>query len=141
MAESDELPPELSELEQQLRARRVPAGGEVYKQRVLQAVMNERRATERPSARLKRAASAWTFAAAIAAAVLLWLNLSLIAVSDTQLRAGAGGSSDERREAVQQLLEAVPELSIEDAQRQVLLFEAGARGIRAPVPKRSSTSL
>jgi hypothetical protein len=65
--DSFDLPPELSEVERRLIERRSPQPSAALRERILAAMRNERKP--------KRAT--WQFVAAVAAAVLLILNLDL----------------------------------------------------------------
>jgi len=123
----DEWPPDLRALEEQLAGRRVEAGGAAFKLRVLGAMNAARRAPGRQP-------YTWWQAAA-AAAVVLWMNVSFIAATETELRVGDPVTATERRESVRQMRELLPELTEREAERQLLLLQARAHTLLAPLPR------
>jgi hypothetical protein len=78
--EDFELPPELLELEQELAGRQMPGLPPDHRGSVLAAVRQE--LAKRDSVRLILRRR-WEFAAAVAALVLCWLNLSMSAANNT----------------------------------------------------------
>jgi hypothetical protein len=120
-----DLPPELAELERRLQQRHKQEPSASLRQRVLDAGRGRE-----PVA----AGGFWRFAAAVVAAALLAINLSMSAANNTDWRlAGdaprgdvAGGSDDG---------------SDREARRQALLFEARSRLAPAGPVSRPTSSL
>ena len=118
-------------LERELAGRPRPEPTEALRRRVMDAVHGALGAGPSP---VRRAMSAWEFAATIAAAVVLWMNLSMSAVNrmdweaDGRLRNGI-------ETAVALVRDLAPELSEAEARRQVLLLKAAERMVRAPKPE------
>ena len=127
---AEPLPPELSELERQLAARGGPAPDAHVKLRVLRAVQAELRSRE--SWRLRRK-HAWHFAAGVAAAVLLWLNLSLFAANHTEWNFNRNDSRGETLAMAREIRELLPELTEGEALRQAALLQTNARALPVPI--------
>ncbi|OAI48669.1 hypothetical protein AYO44_06815 [Planctomycetaceae bacterium SCGC AG-212-F19] len=117
--EHPELTPELADLETAL-VHDLPAAPAGLRNRVLMAVRKELAVVRPPHS----PGTSWSwYAAGVAAACLLALNLFLITGNNL-----AGRPVGPRAAAlVQQVLEAVPELTPEEARSQALLYSAGGR--------------
>jgi hypothetical protein len=124
------MPPELESLERELMDRKVPGPSEDLRQRVVSAARAAR--GKRASSRRLRHVANWRFAAAAAAAVVLWLNLSMSAVNNTTLFARDRGDVRELKDSVRRLCSLLPELSEDEAVRRALLMKARAGWV--PVP-------
>jgi hypothetical protein len=123
--DNDKLPLELAELEQRLVARPCPEPAAGLRRRVLGAVARE---LEQPAApRLS-----WTTMAVPAAAVLLWINLSMSAVNHTDWHFGSRTDRATFAASATRLRTLFPEMSEGEAYRQALLLEAGAYLTPAP---------
>jgi hypothetical protein len=112
-----ELSPELQQLERDLAHRPLPGAPAVLRQRILDD-LGSRRRTE-------RARDRWQFAAAVAAAALLWLNLSMSATQATDFGFRPAGPSDSIEPTARQIGRLVPEFSADEARRQAVLLRAG----------------
>jgi hypothetical protein len=109
-----ELPPDLAELERLLSRRRRPAPPADLRQRVLAAV---RRASA------GEVAGFWRFAAGVAAAALLAINLSMSAAGNTDWHL-AGEPAPDCAASADRIHEVLPELSEREARRQAVLLRA-----------------
>ena len=119
-----QLSAELQELERALAGRPLPGPSAHLREKVLGDVRR------RPPP--DRGKTRWQFAVAVAATVLLWLNLSLAATraTDCGLRPGGPGQSIET--ARRQIEELLPELSPEQSRRQAILLRAGSALVLCP---------
>ncbi len=116
-----ELPPDLSALEADLAGRTLPDAPPGLRDRIL--AVAERAQAERLASRRSWA----TFLGGLAAAFLVAANLALGAVNATTfLKARARGQVGTAALA-QQIQEAVPELSAEEARCRAVLHQAGSR--------------
>lgn len=124
--EPSDLPEPLREIEARLASRPGIEPPSHLRQRILAEVRRNLAAPVRPRLSL------WEFAAALAAAVLVAMNLSMAAASQTALSlpSGPGNGIDEAVAAVRQL---VPDMPEAEARRQVVLLKAGSRLVPAPV--------
>jgi len=136
---AEELPPELRELEDALAARVAPDAEGASRARVLGAVRQELAAKGKwgqtpfcPYKMVSVPIFPWRFAAAAAAAVLAWLNLSMSAVNDTGFRLRAGSNGWDERAAVAEVRGLIPDCSEAEARRHVLLLRARAQLVAAP---------
>jgi hypothetical protein len=112
-----DLPPDLAALERELAALGQP-GPPALRPRVLAAVGRElRRDGRRP---------AWRFAAATAAAVLLWVNLSMSVANNTDWRLAPATEPGQIAATADRLRELAPDLPDAELRRQALLARAGA---------------
>jgi hypothetical protein len=109
-----ELPPDLAHLERRLaeRPRQEPPAD--LRQRVLAAL-------GRGCGR--EATGFWRFVAAVAAAVVLAINLSMSAANDTDWRLG-GDLAPKQTASADRIREVLPELSEREARRQAVLLRA-----------------
>jgi hypothetical protein len=118
MTEDFPLPPELQGLEQRLAARPRPQPSSRLKEQVLGSLRSELRRSQ--------GGARWAFAVAVAATVLLWLNLSLSATQATDF----GLRLDGRRQPVEpiaaEIRQLLPDLPPHEALRQAVLLRAGA---------------
>jgi hypothetical protein len=120
----NELPPDLAELERRLAGRPRPEPAAGLRPRVLAAVGRE--------LGRRGGGSAWRFAAATAAAALLWINFSMSVANDMDWRLGRGLDGATLAAAAGRLRQLVPELPEREALRQALLLQAGSRLVPAP---------
>lgn len=127
MAEHD-LPDDLVGLARDLASRPRPAPSGNLRQRVLAAMRSE---LARPAAAPRRRLGTWEFAAAVAAAVLFGMNLSMVVASGAQLDLG-GPPSNGTEAAVASLQHLLPDLPEREARRQVALLKAASCVVPAP---------
>jgi len=123
--EDEQLSAELEELERDLAGRPRAEPSADLRERVIEGVQAE--------LRRRKARNGWAFAAAVAAAALVWINLSLSATLGTDYgprRVRPRPPVDRMAQQIQQLL---PELSDCEALRQAVLLEAGWDLPRYPV--------
>jgi len=122
------LPEDLVSLERELGARPHPRPTDALRERVMGEV---RGALACDAARTSRRLSVWEFAAALAAAVMLWMNLSMIAASDTRLDLRASRANGTEA-SVAALRELVPGLSEQEARREVTRLGRGLPLVPTP---------
>ena len=119
-----QLTPELERLERDLAVRPRLEPSAEWQQWLMHSVRSE----------LRRAQSntRWAFALAVAATVLVWLNLSLSATQATD----CGFAPIELKESIaavaQEIRQLLPELSAEEAMRQAILLRAGSSILPCP---------
>ncbi len=124
------LPTDLSGLEQELAARAIPEPSPELRGRVMAAIRQE--TVESPAAGL---AGIWRFAAAVAAVLVLLLNLSM-SVTNRRVWDVRGQPQQQDVAAVaRKLRQIVPELSEEEAFRVVNTMESGPRLVLMPYPR------
>jgi hypothetical protein len=124
-----ETTPKPDELERALTARPRAEPSKELRHRVRTLVRGELR---RPST-----VGWWSFAAELAAVMLLWINLSWGAVGETAYNLVTVPDADSWAVVVKQIEQLAPELSPQDARRQALLMSARANltsGALAPPP-------
>lgn len=128
-----QLPDDLANLEGQLAARAQPGPAAGLRERVLVAVGRELR---RPPVTAPEIDD-WRFAAALAAAVLLWANLSMsVTLEPSWSRMLAPEPETGRLEAaVAEERRLLPGLSEREAYRQAVLAQAGTRLTPMPNPR------
>jgi hypothetical protein len=129
------LPKELTDLEQQLAARALPEPSPELRGRVITAI--RQKTVEGPALGVT---GAWRFAAALAAALLLMLNLSM-SVANRAERDGWRRPQQQKQDtaaAARKLAQIVPELSEQEAFRTVLLLQNDPPLILAPCPRAPS---
>jgi hypothetical protein len=124
MIEDFFLPPDLQRLERHLASRERPQPSDRAKQRLLRGVRAE---MQRSQARSRR-----TFAVAMAATVLVWLNLSLCATQATDCGLGLDGTHQPLEDRVEQIHRLLPDLPPREARRQAVLLGAGSGVILCP---------
>jgi hypothetical protein len=112
-----ELSPELQRLERDMAHRPLPEAPARLRQRVLDD-LGSRRRTE-------LARDRWQFAAAVAAAALLWLNLSMSATQATDFGFRPAGPSDSIEPTARQIRQLVPEFPADESRREAVLWRAG----------------
>lgn len=113
-----QLPSELQQLERDLAKRSLLAATAGLRQRVLDDVRSRLRA--------ERLRDRWQFAAAVAAAALLWMNLSMSATQATDFDLRPQWPVESSAAIAQQIRQLVPECSPEEVRRQAILLRAGA---------------
>jgi hypothetical protein len=121
-----ELPPDLAELENRLanRPRAEPPAS------LAARVRAATRAVLRPT---PPTSDAWRFWAAVAAVVLLGINLSMSLSADTDWNLTRPAEPPPLAATAERLRALAPELSDDELQRQALLLRAGA-GLTPSVP-------
>lgn len=122
--EHRQLPPELQQLERDLTARPLPEPPADLRRRVIGQV--------RAGVRQERSAARWAFAAALAAAVLVWVNLSLSATQATDYGMRLGGQGPPIGMAARQIQRLLPGISRREALRQATLLQAGSNLVACP---------
>lgn len=122
-----ELPPDLAALERRLIDRPHVAPSSDLDRRVLRATRNILNQPAGP------ASDGWRFWAAVAAAVLLGINLSMSMAANTDWRLTAHAEPGQLAATVERLRALAPELSEAELRRQALLTRAGA-GLTPTVP-------
>jgi hypothetical protein len=125
MIEDSQLPPELQRLERALLALPREQPSSQLKERCLNGLRAE---LGRP-----QSGSRWAFTIAIAASVLLGLNLSLSATQSTDfgLRLDARQQSLEKTAA--EIRRLLPDVSPREAARQALLLHSGGDIVPCPI--------
>jgi len=113
-----ELPPDLKQLERELAERPRAEPPPDLRRRVLGGA--------RVQLRRELRQGWWAFAASAAAAAVLIVNVSISAVQATDFDLYNGARSKQIAEAAQQIRQALPEISEEEARRQAVLLNAGA---------------
>lgn len=124
MTEDFPLPPDLQRLEELLAARERPQPLPEMKQRLLYSVRAELRRSQ--------VRSRWTFAVAMAASVLVWLNLSLCATQATDCGLKLNDPRQPIEDAAQQIHQLLPDLPPREAMRQAVLLRAGTGVVPCP---------
>jgi len=125
--ENGQLSSELEQLERALANRMLPEASAQLRQRVLADVRSKLRA--------KRRQTNLQFAAVVAAAALLWMNLSMSATQATDFgfRRNLMNESSESIETVaRQIQQLAPEFSPEEARREAILMRAGSDMLYLP---------
>ncbi len=118
------LPPELQRLEQALSARPRGQPSDELKQRCLGGI--------RAELRKQQARSRWTFAVAVAATVLVGLNLSLSASQATDFGFRLVGQQPSLEEAAEEIRLLLPDVSPQEAMQHAILLQSGAKIL--PIP-------
>ena len=124
MTEDFTLPPDLQRLEQDLAARERPQPPDLVKQRLLCSVRTELHRS--------RTRGRWAFTLAMAATVLVWLNLSISATQATDCGLGLKAPHQSVRSHVEQIHQLLPDLSPQEATRQAVLLRAGSGVVLCP---------
>ena len=124
MTDDFSLPPELQRLEPHLAARERPQLSYQAKQRLLCSVRAELRRSQ--------ARGRWAFAVAMAATVLVWLNLSLCATQATDCGLELDGPCPPLKDRAEQIHQLLPDLPPREAMRQAVLLRADSGVIPCP---------
>jgi hypothetical protein len=124
MTEDFPLPPELAPLEQELAARPRGQPSAQLKERCLHSL--------RAELRRQQAGSRWAFAVAVAATVLVGLNLSLSASQATDFGFQLDGRQQSVERTAEEIRRLLPDLSPQEAMRQAALLRAGADIVPCP---------
>lgn len=122
--DNGQLPSDLQQLEVDLGNRSLPKPSDNLRQRVLDDL--------RTRLRSERSRSRWQFAAALAATVLLWMNLSMSATQATDFGLRRREPTESVETMAKQIAQLAPELSPEDARREAILLRAGVNLICLP---------
>ena len=120
-----QLPSELRQLERELANRSLSAASTGLRQRVLDDVRTRLHAEKSRDRR--------HFAAAMAIAALLWMNLSMSATQATDFDVRPKEPVESIAAIAPQIRQLLPELSPEESQRQAILLRAGANMTLMPV--------
>lgn len=123
MADS-QLPKELEQLEYVLAHRPHEDPPAELRSSVMDAMQVE--------LRRQRPRTGWWTLAAMAAAAVLWLNLSLSATNATDGHLSAQGSQQPLRTLAGQIRELLPEISSEEAWRQALVLQTASAWTPCP---------
>jgi hypothetical protein len=113
-----QLPSELQRLERDLANRSLSAASIGLRQRVLDDARSRLRA--------ERSRDRWQSAATVAAAALLWLNLSMSATQATDFDLRPKWPAESTGAIAEQVRQLAPEISPEEAWRQAILLRARA---------------
>jgi hypothetical protein len=105
-------------------ARERPQPSALAKQRLLCSVRAELRRSQ--------ARNRWAFAVAMAATVLVWLNLSLCATRATDCGLELNGLRQPIEDGAEQIHELLPDLPPREAMRQAVLLRAGTGVVACP---------
>jgi hypothetical protein len=116
--EDRQLPSELLQLERDLANRSLSAASAGLRHKILDDVRRRLRA--------ERSRNRWQFAAAVAAAALLWANLSMSATQATDFGLRPTGRSESVETFAWQSRQLAPESSAEEARPQAVLLRVGA---------------
>ena len=124
--ESTGLPAELEQLELALFRRPLPGPSDGFRERVVSSVNVQLRQASRESG--------WGWVAALAAGVVLWMNLSMSATlaTDFGLEGRSRGPSIE--ELAEEIRTVFPEISEEEAVLHAISVRAAADLVPHPVP-------
>jgi hypothetical protein len=125
MSDDFQLPPDLERIEQALAARPREVPSAHLKERCLHSLQLE--------VRRQRASSRWMFAAALAATVLVGLNLAISASQATDFGLRLDGRQLSIEKTAAEIRRLLPDVPPREAARQAMLFHSGA-GI-VPCPK------
>jgi len=120
MNQNDQLPTELGELEASLASRNRATPDDGLRQDVLAGVRAELHAP------LRKSNNWWSFAAAVAACLLLALNLAIGSVDISDYSSGASVNTTDVDEVTRLMRDLLPELSQEQARRHSMVL-GGAR--------------
>lgn len=123
-----QLPEELAGLEQRLAARPLPEPSPGLRGRVMAAICQEGLRHSPVGA----SAGVWRFAAAVAALLMLCLNLSMTVANHADWDVWGGPGRRDVASRARQLREGVPELSEPEALRVARVMDSGSRLIPAP---------
>jgi hypothetical protein len=82
--------------------------------------------------RHEQSQSRWQFAAAVAAAAMLWMNLSLSATQATDFGLRPSRPSESIETIARQIEQLAPDLSPREARRQAILLQAGSNLVCYP---------
>ena len=127
------LPKDLSRLEQELAARAIPEPSPELRDRVVAAIRQE--SIEMPTVGL---AGTWRFAAAVAAVLLLLLNVSMSAANHADWDVWGRPQQQDTASVARKLRETVPELSEREALRLACSMQSTSPLIPAVRPKEHS---
>jgi hypothetical protein len=118
-----ELPDDLAELERELAARRAPEPLTGFRPHLLAAVAEELNRFEDGN----NSRRFWRFAAVVAAALLLGINLSLSVVNDMDWHLTGGVDPERIAATATKLHELEPDLPEQEAYRQALVLQVAVR--------------
>jgi hypothetical protein len=122
-----QLPEELQRLERVLKERPHEGPSAPLRGRVMAGVQVRR----------QQSASGWWMAAGVAAAVLIWLNVSLSATNATEGPLPPRATHDPLEQVARQIQHLVPDLPHEEALRQAALYRSGSALVLCPdVPEK-----
>lgn len=127
-----DLPPDLKALEDALAGRPRPNLPSALHDRVMHSVSDELALKPR-----SKRGSLWRFAAGVAAASLLWINLSMSAANNTVWRWDQTASAEPDSAAVAEVQELLPGCTESEARAHLLLLRARAQLTALPRPSGS----
>lgn len=133
MMQAWQLPSELQQLESDLSNRSLGEVSATLRRKVLDDV--------RSQLRIERSHARWQFAAAVAAVVLVWMNLSMSAIQATDFGFRCHEPSESIETIVQRIQQLVPDISAGEAQRQAILLRAGSNLVCYPDLSRNYDTL
>ena len=129
-----ELPEDLAELERRLAARPRPEPSDDLRRRVMDAVRAELAGASAIPLKTPRRLSTWEFAAAVAAAVVLALNLAVSGANDMDWTGSESESLTPDPATVAALRQLMPGLTDDEVRGRWLLMQAGRHLVMAPPP-------
>ena len=118
------LPPELERVEQELAARPRGWPSEQLRARCLEGLQTE--------LRLQQAGGRWAFAVAVAATVLVGLNLAISASQATNFGLRLDGRQPSVQETAAEIRRLLPDIPPREAARQAVLLHSGATIVPCP---------
>jgi hypothetical protein len=118
------LPPELKKIEQELAARPHQGPSKQLKARCLGGLQSELRRQE--------VRSRWMFAVAVAATVLVGLNLAISAGQATDFGLRPDGRQQSIQKTAAEIRRLLPEVPPREAARQAMLLHSGASIVPCP---------
>ncbi len=127
------LPAELAELERRLSDLHNEEPSPALRARVMGEAIAELRRSQRQKT--------WNLVAAMAVAVLVWVNLSLSAATATPLRSDRAAERALRETVESQIRALLPEASDREVTRQALLLSCGSRLAACPYSETGTASL
>ncbi len=132
--EDPRLPPELERLQRDLAERPTPARSADLRDGVMRSVEAELGPVrpEQNGLANGRPNGWWAFAVAMAATVLVWLNLSLSAAHATSYGLHLAAEPESADRAARQIRDLLPEISRRDARRYAAVLQAGSNLVVAP---------
>ena len=127
-----QLPAELEALQRELRERQPTHLPADLRGRVIGGV--------RAELARERSRGQWTFAAAVAAAAVIWINLSISATQSTDFGLDFRGEPPSVETVAEQIQRTLPEISRREALRQAVLLRAGSQLVCYPAVSGRPTS-
>jgi hypothetical protein len=126
---ADQSPGEMSEFERRLQDRLVPEATPALRSRIMHSVAQE---LLRSPGRSRPATGFLSFAAAMAAALLIGLNLSITTTAGVSLDSHVKPTREQTIASAESLRQISPDLSADEAMRIAIVLQAG--GNLKPLP-------